>query len=179
MSEHIADIVTAETVIDNSLYVKAAQAAVRSYCGWHVAPIIEETLTVDGSGTHRLLLPSKHVLAVEQVNEIINGQAQPITDYTWSASGILRREDKPFTDRYQAIRLTIKHGWNPEDIPDVQALIIQMARRAANAPAGIVRSQSVNGATVTMDMSGGGAPMINLLASEKSSLARYRLEAHA
>lgn len=170
---------TAETVIDNSLYVKAAQAAVRSYCGWHVAPIIEETLTVDGSGTRRILLPTKHLLAVTEVNETIQGQTLQVTDYTWSMAGILKRDDKPFTDNYRSVTVTIKHGWNPEDVPDIQALIIQMARRAANAPAGIVRSQSVNGATVTMDMSGGGAPMINLLASEKSSLARYRLEAHA
>ena len=43
---------------------EAAAAAVRAWCGWHVSPVIEEKLTLDGNGTNRFPLPSNMVHAV-------------------------------------------------------------------------------------------------------------------
>ena len=36
----------------------AVSAAIRSYCGWHVAPIVEETMTLDYDGGGILTLPT-------------------------------------------------------------------------------------------------------------------------
>ena len=47
--------------------VLAAAEAVRSYCGWHIAPAVEETVTLDGSGGRHLLLPSLHVTEVSEI----------------------------------------------------------------------------------------------------------------
>jgi hypothetical protein len=69
------------------------------------------------------------------------------------------------------------HGYAPEEIPDIIALVMQLARRAAATPAGIVKSQSVNGASVGYDMSGGGAPAIKLLDNEKQQLDDFRIGA--
>src|SRR5699024_12271535 len=44
--------------------VAAATQAIRDYCGWHVAPVEEETLALDGTGTDTLLLPSRLVVDV-------------------------------------------------------------------------------------------------------------------
>ena len=44
--------------------VRAAGAAVRGYCGWHVAPEVEQTITLDGTGGPTLVLPSLLVKAI-------------------------------------------------------------------------------------------------------------------
>ena len=36
----------------------ATVAEVRAYCGWHIAPVVTETLTLDGPGGHLLVLPT-------------------------------------------------------------------------------------------------------------------------
>ena len=39
----------------------AAQAAVRAYCGWHIAPSLSETLVLDGTGARAFILPTLHL----------------------------------------------------------------------------------------------------------------------
>ena len=42
----------------------AASAAVRRYCGWHIGPVAEETLVLDGPGGDLLVLPTLRLEAV-------------------------------------------------------------------------------------------------------------------
>lgn len=66
----------------------AGLAAVRAWCGWHVAPSLTETVKVEGDGGRVLLLPSLHVTAVTEVRN----EAGTIigTDYKWRENGIVR-----------------------------------------------------------------------------------------
>lgn len=49
--------------------IAAATAAARAYCGWHVTPVLSETLLLDGPGNRSLFLPSLRVVSIEKVEE--------------------------------------------------------------------------------------------------------------
>jgi len=71
---------------DDAAIVRQTQAAIRRYCGWHIAPSITETITLDGDGSRHLWLPSLHVTAVTAVT---NGDTvlDVSSDLDWSESG--------------------------------------------------------------------------------------------
>src|SRR5690625_6732539 len=69
--------------------VAAATQMIRDYCGWHIAPVEEETLVLDGTGTNTLLLPSRRVVQVSQV--LVRDEPLDSAGYEWSAIGALRR----------------------------------------------------------------------------------------
>ena len=58
--------ITARTQLD----LDAASDAIREYCGWNIYPQVTETITVDGSGTSVLLLPTMNLTA--------DGEATPL-----------------------------------------------------------------------------------------------------
>ena len=72
--------------------------------------------------------------------------------------GRRRRDTLPHPRRY-----------TPDEVPDVQGVLINAAKRASSAAAGIVQSQSVNGSSVTYNVS--------LMADELAKLDRYKLGA--
>lgn len=90
---------------------EAACGAVRSYCGWHVAPSITETITMDGSGGFIQTLPTLHLTAVTQVTndgvEVVNSE--------WSQKGMIRGR---WTAKFGGVVATIEHG-HPQCPADV------------------------------------------------------------
>ena len=42
--------------------IAAARSFVEQYCGWHIAPVREDTVLLDGNGLKILQLPSLHAL---------------------------------------------------------------------------------------------------------------------
>jgi hypothetical protein len=154
-------IAAANTPVDP---FEAANATVRAFCRWHVAPAIFETLTLDGSGSRTLLLPSKHVVALEEVlNEGVN-----VTELVdTSTAGILELTSGCWTSRLGRIKVTLLHGYNIEDVADVAEVIQSLAARAASVPAGIA-SQTIGPASVRY----GTVPM---LVEEQNKLEPYRL----
>lgn len=61
--------------------------AIRSWCGWHVAPSATETIEVEGDGGRVILLPSLHVT---DVSEIRNEAGDVVSDYKWRRNGVVR-----------------------------------------------------------------------------------------
>lgn len=154
------------------LYAEAAQAAIRRYCGWHVAPSQEVEGTVPTTGGRIVRLP---LMAVSEVVELTAADGADLLPHVvWTRDGIMEL-DRRVEPSVAGIRYRAVAGYNPEDVPDVVSVAVQLARRAANAPAGSVRSQSVNGASVSYGFSGDGAPLVSMLASEREMLAPYRL----
>lgn len=156
---------------DETWWRKAAQSAIRRYCGWHVAPSLTQTLRLDSYGGRRLLLPSKHVTAVSSV--IADGK--DITDHVhWSQSGILQTDaGTVLPDMPGGVTVSLTHGYEPDEAPDVIMLLETIARRARSQ--GLIASQSVNGASVSY-LTAGGAPLsIPLLGIEQQMLDPYRL----
>lgn len=157
--------------VDAEWWRKAAQATIRRYCGWHVAPVIEETLHVTGRGGHVLLIPSKRIISVSKV--VCDGT--DLTDEVdWDEGGIMRIDHgAAWPDRLRGVEVTLTHGWAPEEAPDVLMLRETIARRARSQPG--VSSQSVDGASASYFTAGGAPLSVPLLDIEKKMLDPYRL----
>lgn len=154
---------------DPQFYLDAATASVRSFCGWHVTPVISESLVLDGSGDDVLQLPSRHVTSVESVTD--DGV---LVDVDWSADGLLRRKDgRCWTRRYGAVSVDLTHGHT--DAADIAGVIVGIASRAATNPSGNVVNQRAGTQSFTLATVGGASASIPLLATEKELLEPYRL----
>lgn len=116
----------------------SASAAVRGYCRWHVAPVIEETITVDGSGGEVLQLPSMRVVDVIEVK--VSGAPVPADQFSWSAAGLLELHGKRFPKRYRSVEVTFQHGFDAA--PDLSGIASQVARFALASPMGRTREQA-------------------------------------
>lgn len=148
----------------------AAEAAVRSYCGWHIAPSVIEDLVLDGGGTRSLFLKTlklRNVLAAE-----VSGVAVDVATLEWSEAGFLRAPGI-FPDRLRSVKLTVEHGF--DTAPDVAQIVRDIAARADAAPGGVVREQagavSITNSLTATGVSGG----VVLMDHERRMLDKYRL----
>lgn len=168
----IGDIVTPESEVGTDLWLKAAQASVRSYCGWHIAPNVDQTLILDAEGGRTLMLPSLHVTDLSSIT--VDGR-DVTGEEDWSQNGMVRLRSGLFPDRFRAVTVSMSSGYEVDEVPDVVSIILKLANRAATGP-GVVASQSVNGSSVSY-LTAGGAPLSTpLLQIEKDALEPYRLK---
>lgn len=125
------------------MLVAAAEGAVRSYCGWHIAPSTSETVVVDGSGGYTQQLPTLHLTAVSAVTEVdADGVPQTIdlVDVQWSQVGYLWRPSV-WTSRLRGISVEITHGHDV--VPaGVQAVVLDLAEHLANTRGGTTNDQA-------------------------------------
>ena len=150
--------------------LEQAEQAVRDYCGWHVAPVVTETVTLDAYGTARLFLPSLKVRAVDAVT--VDGTALDPSGYTWTEDGVLRRLDGAlWPHRGQSVAVTLTHGHEPSE---VAWIVGQVADRLEKAPNGAhVMARATVGARQLEFRPTAG--MIGLLGAERDALAPYRI----
>ena len=125
--------------------LEAVSDAVRDYCGWHIAPAITETVTVDGSGAEVQGLPTLWLLDVVAVFDA--GTALDVAGVEWSTNGILKRPGYCWTTKLRGVEAEIEHGYAVTP-PAVLALICEMVLRGAVVPVGTLREQS-GGESVT------------------------------
>ena len=120
----------------------AACAAVRAYCGWHVAPSVTEDVTVDGSGSSVQVLPTLHLTALHSITNDGSAVAEP----EWSASGMVRRGGC-WTSRWRGVTARITHGYDacPLEVLDI------VAEMVASAPSRSVSSVASGGHSVTYE----------------------------
>jgi hypothetical protein len=115
--------------------VLAAEDQVRDYCGWHIAPSRTETLTLDGTGTAILLLPTVYVTAITSIVE--NGVTilgTPNYGYTWSEGGLVERIGAYWTWKRRAISITLTHGY-PVCPASVRREVARLAAASYATPA--------------------------------------------
>ena len=111
--------------------VTDALAAVRKYCGWHVAPVhTAEGFVLDGMGGHILSLPTMQLLdliAVTDDDVILD----PDTELDWSELGlVVKKSGARWSKRYGSIRVTMTHGF--AQVPgDWRAAVLRIVDRAA------------------------------------------------
>jgi len=151
-------------------WLDAAHGAVRRFCGWHVAPVITESLTLDGNGSRSILLPSRRVTAITSVLE--NGVVVAATDFDWSESGVLTRTNGYWSHRHRSIIVSLTHGF--DDVSDVAGIISGIAARSMAAKDGAL-SKRAGSMAITRGASGGVAASLPLLMTEKQQLDPYRL----
>jgi len=171
MGVAIEPIVKAETQVNPAFWLNAANGAIRDHCGWHVAPIITETLVLDGSGGTRLLLPSQRI---RNITSALNDGRDVTADVKFSRrSGVITLASGWSCD-VGAVEITLQHGFNIEEVPAVAALIVKLTKRAA-ASSNVVQ-QSIGPAAQKVAVGrDGGAVSLPLLESEKAILAPYAL----
>lgn len=172
MAAKIPPILAPSEKVDAAFWLNAAHGSVRRFCGWHVAPNLEETITLDGPGGHDLLVPSLRVTALVAAE---SDGVDVTDDVDISKSGLLRRRNGCWTDRLGRVTVTIRHGYDLDEVPELAALIASVAKRGPSS-GGVVDSQSVNGASVKYATAGGAPISIPLLITEKQQLEPYRIE---
>ncbi|MEE8667424.1 MAG: hypothetical protein SOI13_04355 [Bifidobacterium mongoliense] len=161
----IPDIITdpASFNADAAFWIHAAQAAIRRYCGWHVTPNVRLTGFLNTRGGTVLHLPARHVTSINALTARGGRSLQyaydPDTGLVEILSGVL-------PVGIGSVSYDIEAGY--DECPDVQGVLINAAKRAASAPAGMVTSQSANGASASYDV-------VTLMRDEYAKLNPYRL----
>lgn len=167
----IDPIVSAQTQVNPQFWLNAANQAIRTECGWHVAPIITEELVLDGAGGKNLLVPSLRIREVV----IARSDGRDVTDQVKFSrrAGVLTLASGWSCD-VGSIELTIRHGFEAEEVPNIAALIVTLTKRAASSGAFV--QQSIGPASAKVATGRDGAALgVPLLESERETLAPYRL----
>jgi len=153
-----------------------ASAAVRRYCGWHIAPVLtEEDVLLDGSGGSVLRLPTLRLRALLALHN--HTTELDVDAAEWSTKGLVRLRHSHWTDRYRGVRASYIHGYDLDEVPDLQQIVQQVVGHAISSPLGATREQAgslaVQWATTAPGVSGG----LTLLERDYAILNSYRLEA--
>ncbi|WP_054812101.1 hypothetical protein [Nocardia arizonensis] len=148
---------------------------IRDYCGWHIAPAIDDTMTVDGSGGTVQQLPTLALNSVASITE--NGTALETTAYEWSRDGSLRRCGY-WTTRYRGVVAVVNHGF--AEVPEnLVSVILDAASLAIATPVG---TAVVGDEPEKMGPFEWGARTdrgVVLTASQRRVLDRYRIPSRA
>lgn len=159
-----------------------AMAAVRAYCGWHIAPSREEMLILDGPGGNTLCLPSLHVTDIALITEV-GVDLDGTLDYSWSEAGIVRRSWSTsinfgwtgawWTTELRGLSVDLTHGYDEWPI-ELAGIINAGAQRITDNPAGL-KQQTVGPFSEQYgDRSSAGVGSW-FDAADAAVLARYRL----
>lgn len=103
----------------------AAGGAVRSHCGWHIAPRFEDHLVlVSGPAGRRLVLPTLNIVEVTGIRDVVSGTA--VTGWRVGGSGMLIR-DTGWPRGEDNLEVTLTHGFDTCP-PEVVAVVVERAR---------------------------------------------------
>lgn len=159
-----------------------AEAVVRDFCGWHIAPVRTQSVVLHGLGASSLLLPSLYVTGVVSVVQGDGTEVDP-EHYEWTKGGVLRPKggltwwhyfSHPWHLRTDPVTVTFTHGYE-QPPPPVTAVVQAVAQRAMDNPRSLVREQA-GPFSETYSQTGFNQSLpIALLAAEKELLAPYAL----
>nr|CAJ1857606.1 head-tail adaptor [uncultured phage] len=148
---------------DAAFRLRAAQAAIRRECGWHVMPNAALTGVLNSRGGTVIRLPARHVTSIESLTDRDGNKLAYAYD---PETGLVESLSGGFPVGVAAIRYAIHAGY--DDAPDVQQVLISAAKRAGMSPIGLVTSQSTNGSSASFDV-------VSLMQAEKDKLKPYKL----
>ena len=146
---------------------------IRAYCGWHIAPVITQTITLDSDGAEAIILPTLMLRDVTAVR-YWNGTAMvAMTGWNartgWSEERCSIFHPGGFPRGRRALEVDIQHGY--DDVPPELAKGI--TRLLTGPGAYDVASESLPGHAVTFK-SGAASATADVLVSS-GALSRYRL----
>lgn len=161
-----------------------ASEMVREYAGWHIAPSVTETQTLNGRGGDTLWLSTKRVTALTAVvfwsgkpYEVAWDETGVGKVYQWSADGLVRRIDGgTFPDGLADVRVTLAHG-HASTPATIRSIVCEMVERAVVASvSGARRVQMQTGAVMTNIEYADTMGALGLGTSEQALLGNYRVE---
>lgn len=150
--------------------LRAASNRIRNHCGWHIAPEVTESITVDDLGGPVMRLPSRRVKEITELR--IGGVVAPLAQLRWLPDGRLL---EPYRiPSFRVAEITLTHGFAevPEDLVD---LTLQIAARALGSPMGVVTERSLASSITWTSTAAGVAGGTVLMAHETPGLAPYEL----
>lgn len=119
--------------------LKTALVIARRECGWHVSPVTQVTLVLDGPDSRILSLPSRKVTSLTSVTE--KGSALNVADLVWSAGGPPGLMDRPvsvrkknrgwWSDEYQSITVVAVSGYTEVEAADWRQAVLSMVDQMA------------------------------------------------
>jgi hypothetical protein len=144
-----------------------ASDIVRNYCGHSISQILNDTVVLDGTGTHTLLLPAAPVNGIDQIE--VNGEALDSTDYKWSKKGWVKRVDGLlFPTTPGSVEVIFNHGY--ATIPnDIVGVVLSLSSRAVDG-ANNIKQETIGSYSVTY-----GDTSAVLRADEKMILDTYKV----
>ena len=154
---------------DPEFFITTAEAAVRKYCGWHIATSLTVTEGRYRAGERGLImLPSLYVTAVDAVT--VDGRELHEDEYDWEACGFITRRLPSWpSDPY--VRVTFTHGY--EECPaDVAAVVFELASKAMEMPTSPAKDVTAGPFRLVM----GAAVGMTLDKAQQDRLASYRIQ---
>ena len=150
-----------------SAVLDAVSAAVRDWCGWHVAPSVECTFVGNGEG-RLLVLPAMGVTAVESL--AVEGSG--IGGFEWAAIGMVRLSDGTFPDKWRSVECVYTAGFESGSVGQAVA---QIAANALVAAPGVANERAGN-VSIQYNQTGAGITGgVSLLPRDHALLAPYKL----
>jgi hypothetical protein len=147
--------------------VRVAESTVRGECGWHIAPVIEETLDVDHAGGSSIVLPSLRIVEVAEVRDRVTDTV--LAGWDWSAAGILTRP-AGWPPGPRAVRVTLAHGHDTTP-PELIGMVAELAAAfRSTVPGTRSESRTVGGVATARTFS--PSPVLSTFAHV---LDRYRV----
>lgn len=107
---------------------------IRTLCGWHIAPEITETVTLDSYGQDTLLLPTLHLVDVAAVKYWNGTELADVAGWDsrtgWSPRSCTIHKPGGFPIGRRIIEVTMVHGYTepPSAILDAIAEIVEPGR---------------------------------------------------
>ena len=132
--------------------VERAAAEVRDEAGWHIAPVITETVTVNGRGGQILLVPSLRIVAVIAVRDVTDPASPRVLD-GWrvdKSAGLLHR-DAGWPRGVASVEVEMRHGFTACPLP-LYGVIRERCQLAGINPG--VRSESLASRSVQFGLVG-------------------------
>jgi hypothetical protein len=107
----------------------AALMAARREVGWHVSPVLATTLTLDGPGGRKLILPTLKIVTLTSITN--DGDSVDLTTVTPSAQcgWLLYLTQGSWSWKYSGITIEFDHGFSADEAPDWRQAILTMVNQ--------------------------------------------------
>lgn len=167
-----------EMDVDSTL--AAVSATIRGYCGWHIAPSLTCYAEVCGPG-RTVLVPTLAMTDVIEVTE--GGEELDVDEIEWLHSGLLRKPPSMcwhhpgWNPKWRSVHVTFVSGYDADAVPDLAAVVVQVASNNLAAPAGVRSERAGNVEIAYNATSSGVSGGVTLLNRDLSMLSQYRLPA--
>lgn len=118
---------------DTDQALNAALEAVRNYCGWHIAPVLSETIRLRSPDRVVFFLPTRNLVTVESVTQL--GETVDLGTMTAEVDGEVRRVlGYRYTFCNEPLTVTFTHGY--EVLPsEVAQVVMSLTKRSLESPA--------------------------------------------
>lgn len=164
-----------DLVLTDVSEIAYASAWIRAYCGWHIYPSQQDTLTLDTFGGQLLLLPTLHMTALGAIVLTADTSTVDPATLSWSQTGALAY--RPTAGVFpvavpcwpiglRTVSATFTHGY--DEVPDaIKAVAVGVAKRMGAGFSNVTQEQA---GLVTRSYGG-----ITFTPAEQSALNRYRI----